>query len=80
MSALDRIINSIHPLAEDAMEQACQRQAMLTKPRGSLGLLEALSIQLAGIQSNPFHVIHQKAVITMAADHGVVNEGISLYP
>ena len=53
---------------------------MLTKPTGSLGKLEDLSIKLAGIQGKSLPVINKKAVIVMAADHGVVEEGISAYP
>jgi nicotinate-nucleotide--dimethylbenzimidazole phosphoribosyltransferase len=52
----------------------------LTKPRGSLGRLEELSIKLAGVQGRPLPQIKSKAIITMASDHGVVAEGISAYP
>ena len=47
---------------------------------GSLGRLEELSIQLAGIQGRPQPQIKDKAVIVMVADHGVVAEGTSAYP
>jgi nicotinate-nucleotide--dimethylbenzimidazole phosphoribosyltransferase len=62
------------------MEQARQRQDLLTKPRGSLGRLEELSVGLAGMQANPRPHIADKAIVTMAADHGVIAEGVSLYP
>src|SRR6185436_2763325 len=52
----------------------------LTKPRGSLGRLEELSIQLAGITANPFPTVECKTIIVMAADHGVTREGVSAYP
>ncbi len=52
----------------------------MSKPRGSLGRLEDLSIQLAGIQGQPIPQIRHKAIITMAGDHGVVAEGVSAYP
>ncbi|MDD5312482.1 MAG: nicotinate-nucleotide--dimethylbenzimidazole phosphoribosyltransferase [Dehalococcoidia bacterium] len=80
MNILEQTVKRIRPLDSGAVEKACQRQAMLTKPRGSLGLLEDISIKLAGIQASPFPAIHHKVIITMAADHGVVSEGISLYP
>lgn len=70
----------IPSLDEDAMQSARVRQDMLTKPRGSLGRLEELSIQLAGMKANPFPSVERKAVIVMAADHGVTAEGVSAYP
>jgi nicotinate-nucleotide--dimethylbenzimidazole phosphoribosyltransferase len=61
-------------------EQARQRQNILTKPSGSLGQLETLSIQLAGICGVSHPSFPRKAVIVMAGDHGVTEEGISAYP
>ncbi len=80
MSTLAQTIAAIGPLDAGAMEQARARQDQLTKPRGSLGRLEAISIQVAGITGRPLPQIRQKAVITMAGDHGVVAEGVSAYP
>jgi nicotinate-nucleotide--dimethylbenzimidazole phosphoribosyltransferase len=77
---LKEILNRIKPLDDSAMTAARQRQDMLTKPHGSLGKLEDLSIQIAGIKADPLPGIEHKAIITMAADHGVVAEGITLYP
>jgi len=71
---------SIGPLDDEAMEQARQRQLNLTKPTGSLGRLEDLAIQLAGIQRRSLPSINRKAVIVMAGDHGVTVEGVSAYP
>jgi len=62
------------------MAVARQRQDSLTKPHGSLGKLEELSIQIAGIKGETIPRLEHKAIITMAADHGVVAEGVSLYP
>ncbi len=73
-------IKSIKPLDEAAMQAASQRQDELTKPQGSLGRMEELSIQIAGITGNPRPKINNKAIIVMAADHGVVASGVSLYP
>ena len=77
---LTNTIVMIKPLDEGAMAQARARQDRLTKPKGSLGRLEELSIQLAGIQAKPIPQIKNKAIITMAADHGVVAHGVSTYP
>jgi len=77
---LSNIIEMIKPLDKEAMVEAQSRQDNLTKPRGSLGRLEELSIQLAGIQGKAIPQIRHKAVITMAGDHGVVAEGVSFFP
>ena len=77
---LSNTIEMIRPLDEEAMAQAQARQNQLTKPQGSLGRLEELSIQLAGIQGRSTPQISHKAIITMAGDHGVVAEEVSLYP
>jgi len=77
---LEKILQQIQPLDESAMQTARARQDTLTKPRGSLGRLEELSIQLAGITSNPLPTFQHKTVIVMAADHGVTREGVSAYP
>ena len=63
-----------------ASAQAEQRQAQLTKPAGSLGQLEALSLQLAAITGSPRPSVARKGVIVMAGDHGVTREGVSAYP
>jgi len=77
---LSNTIEMIKPLNKEAMIEARSRQDRLTKPQGSLGRLEELSVQLAGIQSKPVPQIRHKAIITMAGDHGVVADGISAYP
>jgi nicotinate-nucleotide--dimethylbenzimidazole phosphoribosyltransferase len=77
---LDDLIARITPLDEQAVAAARHRQEQLTKPAGSLGRLEALSIQVAGITRRPVPRIEHKVVITMAGDHGVVAEGVSAYP
>jgi nicotinate-nucleotide--dimethylbenzimidazole phosphoribosyltransferase len=77
---LDSLISTIQPLDEAARRSARARQDILTKPRGSLGRLEELSIQLAGMKANPFPSVERKAIIVMAADHGVAMEGVSAFP
>ncbi|MEK7817047.1 MAG: nicotinate-nucleotide--dimethylbenzimidazole phosphoribosyltransferase, partial [Actinomycetota bacterium] len=80
MDLLNSTISKIRPLDEEAMEQARERQDQLTKPRGSLGILEELSVQLAGIQGKAQPQITKKVVIVMAGDHGVAAEGVSAFP
>lgn len=74
------IYPEIPPFDFAAADLARRRQDILTKPSGSLGLLEDLSVQLAGITGKERPRFARKAVITMAADHGVVVEGVSAYP
>ena len=77
---LSNTIDMIKPLDERVMAEAQTRQDTLTKPQGSLGRLEELSVQLAGIQGKLIPQINHKAIITMAADHGVVAEGVGNWP
>jgi nicotinate-nucleotide--dimethylbenzimidazole phosphoribosyltransferase len=62
------------------MAEARSRQDVLTKPQGSLGRLEELSIRLAGIQGKALPQVRQKVIFTLAADHGVVAEGVGNWP
>jgi nicotinate-nucleotide--dimethylbenzimidazole phosphoribosyltransferase len=80
MNTLNHLINSIQPLNTEAMAAAEARQAALTKPAGSLGRLEALSIQAAGITGSARPQINHKVVVVMAGDHGVAAEGVSAFP
>ncbi len=77
---LKKTIASIKPLDKASMAKASARQDMLTKPQGALGRLEEISIRLAGIQGKTIPVIKNKAIITMAGDHGVVAEKVGNYP
>lgn len=80
METINNAIEKIAPLDTEAMDEAKKRQDSLTKPRESLGVLEELSIRVAGITGNRRPKILQKTVITMAADHGVTELGVSAYP
>jgi nicotinate-nucleotide--dimethylbenzimidazole phosphoribosyltransferase len=71
---------TIPPIDKRAAQQARARQNSLTKPPGSLGRLEEVSIQLAGMKADPLPNVERKAVIIMAADHGVALEGVSAFP
>ncbi|MFA5979565.1 MAG: nicotinate-nucleotide--dimethylbenzimidazole phosphoribosyltransferase [Pseudomonas sp.] len=63
-----------------AYQHALARQQQLTKPAGSLGRLEALAVQLAGLQGRVKPAIEQVWIAIFAGDHGVVAEGVSAYP
>jgi nicotinate-nucleotide--dimethylbenzimidazole phosphoribosyltransferase len=72
----------IPPLDADAIAAAEDRQAILTKPAGALGRLEALSVRLAGMtgQATPRIGPDRKALVICAGDHGVAAQGVSAYP
>ena len=77
---LQNITARIKGLDQATMTAAKVRQNMLTKPAGSLGRLEELSIQLAGITGKEIPTIKDKVIVTMAGDHGVAAEGVSAFP
>ncbi|MYI89518.1 MAG: nicotinate-nucleotide--dimethylbenzimidazole phosphoribosyltransferase, partial [Gammaproteobacteria bacterium] len=64
----------------ESREQATLRQQQLTKPPGSLGELENVAIAFAGWQSQEIPQLNCVCVRIFAADHGVVEEGVSAYP
>lgn len=74
------LISRIEPPDAGAMEAARARQDALIKPQGSLGRLEELPVQVAGITRYPRPHLEHKLVVVMAGDHGVVAEGVSAYP
>jgi nicotinate-nucleotide--dimethylbenzimidazole phosphoribosyltransferase len=71
---------AIPALDESAMRRAAERQAQLTKPAGSLGQLEDVSIRIAGMTGRLDPSLGDAVVFTLAADHGVAAEGVSAYP
>jgi nicotinate-nucleotide--dimethylbenzimidazole phosphoribosyltransferase len=88
-SATDRVpdeamlradLATIGPLDARAMAAAAARLDRLTKPPGSLGRLEALAIQLAGITGRADAPVNARAIVVAAADHGVARRGVSAYP
>ena len=77
---LDDVITGIQPVDAEARRRAALRQADLTKPPGSLGQLEKLSIQLAGILGTERPSIRRKTIIVAAGDHGVTAQRVTHYP
>ena len=80
MSDLATTLSRIRPADASAMAAARRRQATLTKPLGSLGTLEDVSVRLAGIFGTDRPRPRGAAVIVAAADHGVAADGVSKYP
>lgn len=77
---LDEVIAGIKPIDAGAMRRAAERQDQLTKPPGSLGRLEDLSIQLAGIFDTERPSVGRKTVIVAAGDHDVTAQNVTGYP
>ena len=77
---LNELLSAVSPLDESAMEKARERQAQLAKPPGSLGRLEDLSVQLAGITGRVHNKMEKTHLLVFAADNGVVAEGVSSAP
>jgi nicotinate-nucleotide--dimethylbenzimidazole phosphoribosyltransferase len=78
---LEDTIAAVGPLDAAAVAAARERQEALTKPSGSLGRLEDLSVQLAGIASQCPPPLPEPAVVAVfAADHGVHAKGVSPWP
>ena len=73
-------IEKIGVLDENIMTIARERQDKLTKPAGSLGILEEVSIKIAGITGNQTPRMVDKVIVTMAGDHGITEAGVSAYP
>ena len=81
VSLLDEVRAAIRPLDGDAVAAARQRQAQMTKPPGSLGVLEDISVQLAGLAGAcPPPLPEPAAVAVFAADHGVHAQGVTPWP
>jgi len=73
-------LKQIEPLDQEVMFRTQARLDDLTKPSGSLGVMEDIARTIAGITSQIQPQIRHKTSILLAADHGVVEEGVSAYP
>ncbi len=80
MKRLEEVLQSIPPIDEALMSNAQERLDNLTKPAGSLGRLEELARLLVGITGREVPDVSMKAIVVMAADHGVTERGVSAYP
>lgn len=77
---IEALVHAVQPLDQKAMLAAEAYQAQLAKPPGSLGRLEELSVQLAGITGKVHNELPRKQLLVFAADNGVVAEGVSSAP
>src|SRR5580658_7585936 len=71
---------SVPALSPEWRARAAAHLNSLTKPLGSLGRLEEIAARLVAIREEERPRCAKKAIFTLAADHGVTDEGVSAYP
>ncbi|MDI6730493.1 MAG: nicotinate-nucleotide--dimethylbenzimidazole phosphoribosyltransferase [Candidatus Altarchaeum sp.] len=79
-NTLNDTLNAIEPIDKNFMNEAQKMSNNLTKPLGSLGRLEELAALVCGIKRTLKPKIENKIIFTLAADHGVAEEGVSAFP
>jgi nicotinate-nucleotide--dimethylbenzimidazole phosphoribosyltransferase len=80
MKILDETVSSIVPQDASWVKRGRQRLDQLAMPHWALGRLMDLAVDLAGMTRSLKPVVRRKVIVIMAADHGVVDEGVSKYP
>ncbi len=80
MQTIQDLLAAIAPLDKNKQAQAAQHIDGLVKPLNSLGRLETLAIQLAGMRGLTRLDDLQKEIVVMCADHGVYEEGVAISP
>ena len=80
METVKTTLGRIQPVNAELLQQAQTRLDNKTKPPGSLGRLEEFARRLVAISGACDPDVSKKVIFTFAADHGVVQEGVSLYP
>ena len=79
-SYLRRVLGGIPGPDRAAMNAALTRQESLAKPPHSLGMLEDISVKLAGITGRLYNPVERRRILIFAADNGIVDEGVSSCP
>ena len=79
-NAIRRVAAAIAPADTAAMRAALARQESLVKPPHSLGMLEDISVKLAGVTGRVCNSLKNRRVIIFAADNGIVREGVASSP
>ncbi len=80
MGLFEKTLENIYPLDNHSREKAKNRLDQLTMPHWALGDLMDLAVEIAGITRSTTPSVSNKAIVTMAADHGVASEGVSKFP
>ncbi|MGH4120324.1 nicotinate-nucleotide--dimethylbenzimidazole phosphoribosyltransferase [Clostridium sp.] len=73
----NKVKQGIKGLDKAIMAKTSEGLDKLIKPIGSLGKLESIAIQIAGISGNERSVISKKCIIIMSADNGILDSGVS---
>lgn len=77
---ISKIVAAIESPSEQWLARGRAHLDVLTKPLGSLGMLEDIAAKMVSIRHGDFAEPLQKAVYVFAADHGITSEGVSAYP
>jgi len=80
MDIITNTLKRIQPVNAELLQQAQSRLDNKTKPPGSLGRLEEFARRLVAISGISDPDLSEKVIFTFAGDHGIVQEGVSLYP
>lgn len=80
MNSLAATLERINPVNADLLASAQARLDNKTKPPGSLGKLEEFGRRMVAISGKADPDMSKKVIFTFAGDHGIVEEGVSLYP
>jgi nicotinate-nucleotide--dimethylbenzimidazole phosphoribosyltransferase len=80
MSLLQTTIQSIVPANQQAMDEAQKRLDYILKPQGSLGKLEDIARQMAGITGKVQNRFHKKIIMVMGGDNGIAAESVASMP
>ena len=80
MKMWEKTLKQIKPLSKNWLDMAWERIDNLTKPRGSLGVLEEMAARVVAIREEERPSLVQKEVFVFVGDHGVVSDGVSAYP
>ena len=80
MHLLKQTLDAIRPVDRAVMAAAQREIDYCLKPPGSLGKLETMARQIAGITGQVHNAIRKKAIVVMMADNGVYTEGVAMYP
>lgn len=80
MNIIKETLSRIKPVNQELLQQAQSRLDNKTKPPGSLGRLEEFARKVVAISGNIEPDVSKKVIFTFAGDHGITEEGVSLYP
>ncbi len=80
MKRINAVLDRIVPPSAEWREKANERLRQQARPAGSLGVLEDVSARLAGIARTLDVRLERKMIVTCAGDHGICDEGVSLFP